>query len=702
MSHSGTYPAGMRFAVYICTKSITEKGKENLMLQEKHRRYIVEQQPIPDRDPDIPNQILASWKRSVSYGISWKHPKNHHQTPDEMKDILARNNDLLKTGHTYILNLYQYLNHAGILLSLADPHGIIIDFIGDHITLSDITERTNMYLGAMRDEKHAGTTAIGLCLINRSPAQILGEEHYCMTFHQHIGTAAPIRDRNNEIIGVLGSVVPLDQKNQNYILAMICSAADSISKELSMKRTLDHVRKVKRQLSTTIEALPNGILLTNSSGRILQHNRVAMELLEQQQNITGGNADDFISPRNSRKKLTELNSNIHNVEYTVNGSPDRKKTLSVSTSFVYDHQHEVTGKIIILEETNKVHHIAGKISGFRATYDFSSIIGNSEPLRKARELARAAADSSSNVLILGESGTGKELFAQAIHNASSRANFPFVAINCASLPKDLIESELFGYVPGAFTGASKSGQPGKFELASGGTIFLDEIGDMPLSLQVSLLRVLQTKTITRLGDSHEKRIDVRVITATNADLLGSVRNHTFRGDLYYRLNVLSIEVPPLRERHEDIPRLVDHFIAEKSRQLGKNVTSITEPAIRALCSYTWPGNIRELENIIERAVNLCSSTAIGSEHLPPQIAGTVPDETEPPADPLYSPAPGCPSGGISYPEYSSRELFLQQLSSILYEEKGNITKTAERMHMSRRTLYRKIDKYNVDLDRFRF
>ena len=225
---------------------------------------------------------------------------------------------------------------------------------------------------------------------------------------------------------------------------------------------------------------------------------------------------------------------------------------------------------------------------------------------------------------------------------------------------------------------------------------------MPLSLQVSLLRVLQTKAITRLGDSHEKRIDVRVITATNADLLGSVRNHTFRGDLYYRLNVLSIEVPPLRERHEDIPRLVDHFIAEKSRQLGKNVTSITEPAIRALCSYTWPGNIRELENIIERAVNLCSSTAIGSEHLPPQIAGTVPDETEPPADLLYAPAPGCPSGGISYPEYSSRELFLQQLSSILYEEKGNITKTAERMHMSRRTLYRKIDKYNVDLDRFRF
>lgn len=672
------------------------------MLQEKYRRYIIEQQPIPDRDPDIPNQILASWKRSIGYGISWKHPKNHHQTPDELKDILARNSDLLKIGHTYILNLYQYLNHAGILLSLADKQGTIIDFIGDHITLSDITERTNMYLGAMRDEKHAGTTAIGLCLINRSPAQILGREHYCMTFHQHIGTAAPIRDRSNEIIGVLGSVVPLDQKNQNYILAMICSAADSISKELSMKQTLDHVRKVKSQLSTTIEALPNGILFTNNSGKIIQHNRLVMELLELRQSVTGRNADEFIIPRNSRKKLSALNSNIHNVEYAVNGSPNRKKSLFVSTSFVYDHQHEVIGKIIILEEINKVHHIAGKISGFRATYTFSSIIGSSEPLRKARDLARTAADSSSNVLILGESGTGKELFAQAIHNASDRANFPFVAINCASLPKNLIESELFGYVPGAFTGASKSGQPGKFELASGGTIFLDEIGDMPLSLQVSLLRVLQTKTITRLGDTNEKRIDVRVITATNADLLESVQNHTFRGDLYYRLNVLSIEVPPLRQRHEDIPRLVDHFITEKSRQLGKNVTSITEPATRALCSYAWPGNIRELENIIERAVNLCSGAVSGPEHLPPQVTSGISISAQQPADPAYATAPAGPPAGMSCPEYSSSELFLQQLQTILYEENGNITKTAERMHMSRRTLYRKINKYNVDPDRFRF
>lgn len=669
------------------------------MLSEKYEKYIIYDQPLPEADKDISPQVLESWKRSKNFQLPWQKLKEYHLSSQVLQDTLSKNQFLLETGHSYMTTLYQYLKNTGILLSLTDAQGTIIDFIGDNITLSDITEHTNLYLGAMRDEKHAGTTGIGLCLVTQSPTQIQGAEHYCQTFHHYIGTAAPIRDRNGQIIGVLGSVAPIEQTNQNYILAMICSAADSISKELSMEQSLNHVRKVKNQLSATIEAIPSGILFTDTLGVILQHNRIASQLLESYQNLKGEKIDQLIFPKASGQKITDLTQNIHNVEYNIIGYSKRKKSISISTSFVYDLHHKAIGKIILLDETNKLHQLAGKLSGLHATYTFDSIIGSSPELSAAITLARTAADSSSNVLILGESGTGKELFAQAIHNASNRADFPFVAINCGSLPKELIESELFGYVPGAFTGASKNGQPGKFELANGGTIFLDEIGDMPLALQVSLLRVLQTKTITRLGDTHERKIDVRVITATNVNLMEAVHNQTFRSDLYYRLNVLSIEVPPLCERKTDIPDLIHHFIAEKSRNLEKNVTKVSPPAIEALCSYTWPGNIRELENIIERAVNLADQDFITPEHLPRQIfedlsntsSNNCKDSNEKPE-----------SSVLTYPAQSNLDLFLQELIQVLHDEKGNISQAAKHFNISKRTLYRKINKYQINLKDFRF
>ena len=686
-------------------------------IQKKHQIYIIDQQPIPDSDPDVPQHILDSWKRSRKRNLPWQNLLDFHLSDEELDTLLRKNQTLLRTGHAYMVNLYQNLKNSGILLSLADRQGTIIDFIGDHTTLSDITEQTNLYLGAMRDEPHAGTTAIGLCITTRLPIQIQGAEHYCQTFHHHIGTAAPICDRNNRLIGILGSVAPLEQASQNYLLAMIRSAADSISKEMAMEETLLHIRKVKNQLSTTIEAIPNGILFVDPDGRILQYNQIASQLLGIYQSLENQNIDLFLSPKATGHKITSLQKNIHNIEYTVSNGRSRRKSLSISVSFVYDMQNEAIGKVIILEEINKVHQLAGKISGFHATYTFDSIIGSSQKLSEAKEIARSAANSSSNVLILGESGTGKELFAQAIHNASNRADRPFVAINCGSLPKDLIESELFGYVPGAFTGASKNGQPGKFELANGGTIFLDEIGDMPLTLQVSLLRVLQSKTITRLGDTHEKPIDVRVITATNVNLLEAVRNQTFRSDLYYRLNVLPIEIPPLRERQTDIPHLVYHFIADKSRKLKKEVNDVTDSAMHALCHYSWPGNIRELENIIERAVNLAEHHSIRPENLPAALFSEKAQTA--PAAPNISPSsvyqieketvsqhadfePAMPNPKIHYPQQSNRDRFVQELIDALHAEKGNITQTAKRMQISKRTLYRRLEKYQIDPDKFRY
>lgn len=330
------------------------------MLSEKYEKYIIHDQPLPKSDKDISPQVLESWKRSKNFRLPWQKLKEYHLSSQVLQNILSKNQFLLETGHSYMTTLYQYLKNTGILLSLTDAQGTIIDFIGDNVTLSDITEHTNLYLGAMRDEKHAGTTGIGLCLVTKSPTQIQGAEHYCQTFHNYIGTAAPIRDRSGQIIGVLGSVAPIEQANQNYILAMICSAADSISKELSMEQSLNHVRKVKNQLSATIEAIPSGILFTDTLGVILQHNRIASQLLESYQNLKGEKIDQLIFPKASGQKITDLTQNIHNVEYNIIGYSKRKKSISISTSFVYDLHHKAIGKIILLDETNKQTASAGR------------------------------------------------------------------------------------------------------------------------------------------------------------------------------------------------------------------------------------------------------------------------------------------------------------------------------------------------------
>lgn len=252
------------------------------------------------------------------------------------------------------------------------------------------------------------------------------------------------------------------------------------------------------------------------------------------------------------------------------------------------------------------------------SYTFDNVIGNSDPINKCKALARKAAESDSSVLITGESGTGKELFAHSIHQISQRRKYNFVRVNCASIPGELIESELFGYEAGAFTGANKKGKAGKFELANRGTIFLDEIGDMPPLLQVKLMRVLQEREVERLG-GKPKKIDFRVISATNRDLSKMVTSKSFRLDLYYRLNVFVITLPPLREIKEDIPEIFSHFLDKLNRGNKSNVPSVSSDAMAALQNYSWPGNLRELRNIADRSMILCSGNRIEVDDLPISI-----------------------------------------------------------------------------------
>jgi Nif-specific regulatory protein len=267
----------------------------------------------------------------------------------------------------------------------------------------------------------------------------------------------------------------------------------------------------------------------------------------------------------------------------------------------------------------------------RERYDLRNLIGTSHPMREVYEKVAQVAGSSTTVLIQGESGTGKELVAHAIHHNSPRSGMPFIKVNCAAMPENLIESELFGYEPGAFTGAQTL-KKGRFELAHGGTLFLDEVGDLSPATQVKLLRVIQEREFDRLGGIKPVKVDVRIITATNRDLEEAMKKNLFREDLYYRLNVFSIFLPPLRERRTDIPLLADFFVEKYGRQHGKSIRRIATTAIDMLMSYHWPGNVRELENCLERAVLVCDGGVIHGHHLPPtlqtaEVSGTLPSQS---------------------------------------------------------------------------
>ena len=359
-----------------------------------------------------------------------------------------------------------------------------------------------------------------------------------------------------------------------------------------------------------------------------------------------------------------------------------KHTISLSVEST-GHQEYVAQ----IEQLSSLHKRVNNIMGNEAHFRFQDIIGISPAMGEAVRMAKIAAQNDASVFLSGESGTGKELFAQAIHNASSRRRGPFIAVNCGALPKSLIEAELFGYEGGSFTGARRDGCAGKFELANGGTIFLDEIGDMPVDVQITLLRVLQNREVRRIGASKALRIDVRVITATNRDLEQLVDSKVFREDLFYRINVFRINIPSLRERTGDVRQLAGFFLAKYSDiRPGGRVEGFTAEALAMMEAYPWPGNVRQLENSVERAVYLAEGELVTAAELPPEIRafqGSAPSPAVPAA------AGESPSGGEGEDEAA-------RIQDMLHRTHGNVMEAARLLGISRRTLYRKLQRYHID------
>ncbi len=348
--------------------------------------------------------------------------------------------------------------------------------------------------------------------------------------------------------------------------------------------------------------------------------------------------------------------------------------ISISTAVIRDAEGNVVGGVESFRDLAAAEQLRKELE---TKYSFAEIVGRGRAMREVFELLPRIAESDSSVLIEGASGTGKELFARAIHNLSPRREKRFVAVNCAALPDTLLESELFGYKAGAFTDARKD-KPGRFALADGGTLLLDEIGDVSPAMQARLLRVLQERTFEPLGGVEPVHTDVRLIAATNQDLAEAVERGTFREDLYYRINVVRLRLPPLRERREDIPLLAEHFIAKFNRLQGKDVAGLSDEALGLLMEHAYPGNVRELENVIEHAFVLCRGALIEPAHLPPQLRG-----------PASSTSPDL--SGMTL-----REMERLLIADALRRHGGNRAAAARQLDINPSTLFRKIKALGVE------
>ena len=419
--------------------------------------------------------------------------------------------------------------------------------------------------------------------------------------------------------------------NENGVMGAVAVFQD-ITELQAVAAELENVKNLKSTLESAIESIFEGIVIVDEQGIITMINQAYCDFLGvESTKVVGSYVVDVIPntrmhvvAQGGKAEVTDIQRiNEHNCVVTRIPIVKDGKLVGAVGKVVFKDVKDL--KILSIKlnklqfELDYYKEELRKVYGGKHTFD--TIIGDSEKMQWTKAIGTKAARGNSTVLILGESGTGKELFAHAIHNESVRHNGPFIKVNCAAVPDNLLESELFGYDEGAFSGAKKGGKPGRFELANGGTIFLDEIGDMPLSMQAKMLRVLQEKEFERVGGTKTIKLDLRIIAATNRDLEKMIEEGTFRQDLYYRLNIVSLSIPPLRERTEDIPMLCNVLLKKINKQVQHCVEGVAVGTLQMLMNYSWPGNVRELENILERAVNLIDDDEVFiiPEHLAPAL-----------------------------------------------------------------------------------
>ncbi|MEJ9231486.1 sigma-54-dependent Fis family transcriptional regulator [Peribacillus butanolivorans] len=600
-------------------------------------------------------RIKESWHRCKKEQVNPYLNKGKHVLTNDLLNVQREKNSvLLDVASPQLTRMNQAIKESGMMALLVDPDGYVLSLSGNEKIL-DEAGKINFVEGVRWTEGEVGTNAIGTALKTGEAVMIQGTEHYSIASHKWSCSAMPIFNEDRMLMGVLDISCPVEYFHPS-MLGMVATLAYTIEQEMA-------VRSYKRELALTQQSIELAEAYPNRPFIVCNHKEIIISASKQ------------VRQKNSQSIGMRL-SDFLNYGYQI-----EKETPLISTE-----DKRVSGKCLFLLDglSHTQNRLFPTSSPFK--FNFKGEIGISEAFQNTLHKVKLVAPTEANVYISGETGVGKELVAMSIHENSPRNKGPFITINCGAIPKDLMESELFGYVEGAFTGAKRQGHKGKFEQADGGTIFLDEIGEIPHAMQVALLRVLQEKKIVPIGGTKSISLDIRIITATHRNLAELVNEGSFRQDLYYRLNVYPVFVPPLRERKGDIPYLV-RYLSEVNNW---NIP-LSEELLNRLKGYNWPGNIRELQNVLQRLSILLQDGRVDYEQLlnsMHSLAITQQADCRSPKEIDKN----CINGNeLTTRGKIQRDLMLEALQ----RTQGNVTAAAKLIDLPRSTFYKRLHKYGL-------
>ncbi|KTE89174.1 sigma 54-interacting transcriptional regulator [Desulfitobacterium hafniense] len=650
-------------------------------VKEAKLRYL-EQNEDPRKSPYVPIEVAESWIRSKNYGVDpYKSVQAHQLSPKEKIVLAERKEMLIQTAVPLMKKYLSLLSASGYTMLLTDERGVILFIEGDK---EKVPEEE---FGTIVSEDVTGTNAHTLCAILRKPVQFIGPYNYCIHLDENIVSSTPIFDQYGDLIGTLTIYQLFAEKDiynmQAHSLGWITSMAYAIENQLKLKQANEELSLSNGTLEATLAVVEGGLITLDKRGMTAHINNEGCRILGITQEETLG---EHFTKYLQNDKITGILKDgkaVSNHEIIIdNGETEKQYVMSIYPIVPQDTcniNDKLNGIVIHLSRIENIKKLVNDWRGASATYSFEDIQGKDPLFLKIVGIARQYSKLYANVLIHGESGTGKELFAQAIHNASCPEG-PFISINCSAMPRNLIESELFGYEGGAFTGAERKGRPGLIELANEGTLFLDEIGDMPLEIQPVLLRVLEEKKVMRVGGKKYIPVSFRVISASNKNLNIMVQEKTFREDLYYRLAVFKLQIPPLRKRPDDIISLAQFFIKGTSQKVGRKMPVLSKAAQKVIKEYAWPGNVRQLENSMVYAVSLTQGDVIGAEDLPDDITNPITPENSR----LFSSV------------MSLREMEITAIKNALEQTNQNIANAANILGLGKSTLYKKLKEYHLE------
>lgn len=632
---------------------------------------------FPEQEQAVLGLIQNSLYRCEHSGIpSWERalPEVSAQAKEEcVKHVSGHTLLIRESSPVYYARLTEALDLNEALLMYVASNMDVYARYGNK-KLKEELKTVNLRFGTNLSEEYVGTNAAALSAKSAGAVWTIGEQNYARALQPYAFFAFTVHARYNRCVHIL-LATRVDNLSPAVLgLFRLIEATESVFSSGMLTQDVILKDAIFRD-NYSDKRTENMLILVGNGGKITYANNIFYEMFKTDYGKVLNLPLEKVVPE-LEYVLKDLQENAdppqpRQLRFEALGPVDYYVSCTKANQQMAGGGIAVTVQRMLFQERRGLRHEDG------AKYSFNDLVGVSEKFEQLKLFAERVAATDCTVLIRGESGTGKELFAHSLHNASDRCDKPFISVNCAAIPRELIGSELFGYVGGAFTGANRGGAKGKFELAHGGTLFLDEIGEMPTDMQSVLLRVLEERAITRIGGSKPVPVDVRLIVATNQNLEDYIREGKFRLDLFYRLNIISLNMIPLRERREDIDPLADSFVIRFSKQHAKPCDGISLEARNALRAYDWPGNVRELRNVIERGVITTNTRFVELHHLPPEILGEL------------SPPSLRENGGDSLDlNRHIADYRFEAVERLMREYDGNKSKVAKKMGIARTTLYR--------------